>query len=31
VPLAKVEETWNKDSGHSRVVFVMSHHSTVSQ
>jgi NADPH:quinone reductase-like Zn-dependent oxidoreductase len=23
VPLAKVEETWNKDSGHSRVVFVV--------
>jgi NADPH:quinone reductase-like Zn-dependent oxidoreductase len=27
VPLAKVEETWNKDSGHSRVVFVMGQHS----
>lgn len=24
VPLARVEETWNKDSGHSRVVFVVS-------
>jgi len=24
VPLARVEEIWNKDSGHSRVVFVMS-------
>jgi NADPH:quinone reductase-like Zn-dependent oxidoreductase len=24
VPLNKVEETWNKDSGHSRVVFVVS-------
>jgi hypothetical protein len=23
VPLAKVEETWNKDSGRSRIVFVM--------
>ena len=30
VPLAKVEETWNKDSGHSRIVFVMSRHSSVS-
>jgi NADPH:quinone reductase-like Zn-dependent oxidoreductase len=27
VPLAKVEETWNKDSGRSRVVFVMNQHS----
>jgi len=26
VPLAKVEETWNKDSGRSRVVFVMDQH-----
>ena len=31
VPLAKVEETWNKDSGHSRVVFVMSQHSQASR
>ena len=23
VPLAKVEETWNKESGRSRIVFVM--------
>ena len=30
VPLAKVEETWNKDSGRSRVVFVLSQHSQVS-
>jgi NADPH:quinone reductase-like Zn-dependent oxidoreductase len=27
VPLTKVEETWNKDSGRSRVVFVMNQHS----
>jgi NADPH:quinone reductase-like Zn-dependent oxidoreductase len=26
VPLAKVEETWNKDSGNSRVVFVVRQH-----
>ena len=31
VPLAKVEETWNKDSGRSRVVFVVSQHSQVSR
>jgi NADPH:quinone reductase-like Zn-dependent oxidoreductase len=31
VPLANVEETWNKDSGRSRVVFVMSQHSQVSR
>ena len=31
VPLAKVEETWNKDSGRSRVVFVTSQHSQESR
>src|SRR6266851_3834566 len=31
VPLAKVEETWNKDSGRSRVVFVTSQNSQVSR
>jgi NADPH:quinone reductase-like Zn-dependent oxidoreductase len=31
VPLAKVEETWNKDSGHSRVVFIVSQHSQASR
>jgi NADPH:quinone reductase-like Zn-dependent oxidoreductase len=29
VPLAKVEETWNKDAGRSRVVFVLSQDSQV--
>ena len=30
VPLAKVEETWNRESGRSRVVFVMDLHSQFS-
>ncbi len=30
VPLARVEETWNKDSGHSRIVFVMKQNSRAS-
>jgi hypothetical protein len=31
VPLAKVEETWNKESGRSRVVFVMGQRSQLSR
>jgi len=30
VPLANVEETWNKDSGNSRVVFVVRQNSKAS-